>query len=168
MAIASYVTSYGRNRTIRSSQAITDFTLKKYGEDRYYYSDTDSIHANLSDEDLEELKDVIQIDDYKLGYWKKENVATRCMFIRQKCYIEEINGKICPTVAGMPKYLAPLITFDNFKRGFSTGGMTLEEMIKIARENGASEEEIEKLHHKLTYKYVKGGVILADTDFTIK
>ena len=35
-------------------------------------------------------------------------------------------------------------------------------------ENGASPEEIKKLHHKFTYKHVKGGVILADTDFTIK
>ena len=34
--------------------------------------------------------------------------------------------------------------------------------------NGASEEEISKIQHKLCYKYVKGGVILADTDFTIK
>ena len=41
-------------------------------------------------------------------------------------------------------------------------------MIKLAEENGASKEEIESLHHKLTYKYVRGGVILADTDFTIK
>ena len=41
-------------------------------------------------------------------------------------------------------------------------------MIKLASKNGATEEEIKKLHPKLTYKYVKGGVILADTDFTIK
>ena len=41
-------------------------------------------------------------------------------------------------------------------------------MINEAIKNGASESEIEKIHHKLTYKYVKGGVILEDTDFTIK
>ena len=72
------------------------------------------------------------------------------------------------TVAGLPKYLSPLITFDNFKRGFSTENLTLDEMINLASKNGATKEEIKKLHPKLTYKYVKGGVILADTDFTIK
>lgn len=168
VATASYITSYGRNRTIRTSQIIKDYTLKKYGEDRYYYSDTDSIHCSLTDEDLEELKDIIKIDDFKLGYWAKEAEFDRACYIRQKCYIEEINGKVEVTVAGLPSYLAPLITFDNFKKGFTTAGMTYEDMVKIAIENGASPEEVEKIHHKLTYKYVKGGVILVDTDFTIK
>ena len=166
--VAAFITAYGRNRTIRTSQIIKDYTIKKYGEDRYYYSDTDSIHASLTDEDLEELKDIIKIDDYKLGYWAKEAEFDRAIYIRQKCYIEEIKGKLQVTVAGLPKYLAPLITFDNFKKGFTTEGLTREEMISIASGNGATPEEIEKLHHKLRYKYVKGGVILADTDFTIK
>lgn len=165
---AAFVTSYGRERTIKTSEIIREYTFNKYGEDRYFYSDTDSIHANLSPEDLEDLKDIIHIDDYELGAWAKEAEFTRAMYIRQKCYIEEIDGKVNVTVAGLPKYLAPLVTFDNFKKGFTTEGMTKEEMIQIAIENGATKEEIEKLHHKFTYKYVKGGVILADTDFTIK
>lgn len=167
--VAAFITAYGRERTIRTSQAIRDFTIKKYGEDRYYYSDTDSCHANLSDEDLEELKDIIQIDDYQLGFWAREGDGfDRGMFIRQKCYAEEKEGKLTVTVAGLPKYLAPLITFDNFKKGFTTKGLTIEEMIEIASNNNATIEEIKKLHHKFRYKYVKGGVILADTDFTIK
>lgn len=168
VAAASFITAYGRRRTIETSQYIKDYTIKKYGEDRYYYSDTDSIHAGLTDEDLEELKDIIKIDDFKLGYWAKEAEFTRAYYIRQKCYIEEINGKVSVTVAGLPKYLAPLITFDNFKKGFTTEGLTLDDMVRLAKENGATEDEIEKIQHKLTYKYVKGGVILADTDFTIK
>jgi hypothetical protein len=168
VAAGSFITSYGRNRTIRTSQHIKDYTMKKYGEDRYYYSDTDSIHAGITDEDLEALKDIIQVDDYKLGCWAKECEFDRALFIRQKCYIEEINGKVNVTVAGLPKYLAPLITFENFKRGFTTEGMTINDMIKEAIKNGATKEEVEKIQHKLSYKYVKGGVILADTDFTIK
>lgn len=164
----SFITSYGRNRTIRTSQCIKDFTLKKYGEDRYYYSDTDSIHAGITDEDLKELKDIIHVDDFKLGCWAKEGEFDRALFIRQKCYIEEINGKVNVTVAGLPKYLAPLITFDNFKRGFTTEGMSIGDMINEAKKNGASLEEIEKIQHKLNYKYVSGGVVLEDTDFTIK
>ena len=166
--VAAFITAYGRNRTIRTSQAIKDYTMKKYDEDRYFYSDTDSIHAALTDEDLEELKDVIDIDDFKLGCWAKEAEFDRAIYIRQKCYVEEIKGKLQVTVAGLPKYLAPLITFENFKRGFTTEGLTRDEMVALASYNGATAEEIEKLHHKLMYKYVKGGVILADTDFTIK
>ena len=166
--VAAYVTAYGRMRTIKTSQAIKDYTKEKYGEDRYYYSDTDSIHAGITDEDLEVLKDIIKVDDFKLGYWAKEGEFTRAIYIRQKCYVEEIDGKLDVTVAGLPKYLAPLITFENFKRGFTTEGLTQMEMVKLASKNGATEEEIKKLHPKLTYKYVKGGVILADTDFTIK
>lgn len=168
VAAGSFITSYGRNRTIRSSQLIKDYTLKKYGQDLYYYSDTDSIKSGITDEDLEELKDIIKVDDLKLGYWAKEEEFDRAMFIRQKCYIEEVDGKVHVTVAGLPKYLAPLITFDNFRRGFTTEGMSINDMVEEARKNGATDEELEKIHHKLCYKYVKGGVILADTDFTIK
>ena len=166
--VACFITAYGRVDTIRTSQEIRDYSMKKYGYDAYLYSDTDSIHCMINDDDLDALKDDIFIDDFALGAWAKESEFDRAIFIRQKCYIEETDGKLNVTVAGMPKYLTPLITFDNFKRGFTTEGLTLEEMIKMASKNGATDQEIEKLHHKLTYKYVKGGVILSDTDFTIK
>ena len=166
--VASFITSYGRNKTIRTSQAVRDFTLKKYGVDKYYYSDTDSISASLTPEDLDELKDVMKVDDFELGCWSWETTFEKALFIRQKCYIKLIDGKIVVTVAGLPKYLAPLITFDNFKKGFTTSGMELDDLVELAKKNGATDEELKKLHHKLTYKYVKGGVILADTDFTIK
>ena len=136
VAAGSFITSYGRNRTIRTSQIIKDYTREKYGEDRYFYSDTDSIHAGITDEDLEALKDIIKVDDFALGCWAKEGEFDRALYIRQKCYIEEINGKVEVTVAGLPKYLAPLITFDNFRRGFTTEGMSIEDMIQEARKNG--------------------------------
>lgn len=166
--MASYITSFGRCKTIRASQAVKDFTIKKYGEDRYWYSDTDSIKASLTDEDLAELKDVIEIDDFELGKWALEERIDRFLGLRQKCYITESEGKVHVTVAGLPQYLAPLITFENFKRGFSTSGLTIEMMRQLAKQNGATEEEIKKLHHKLRYTYVNGGVVLEDTDFTIK
>ncbi len=110
----------------------------------------------------------MRIDDFKLGYFACEEHFTRFMAIRQKCYITEVDGKVHATIAGLPQYLSPLINFDNFKRGFSTSGMSIEDMKELARKNGASEEEIKKIHHKLRYVYVDGGVILTDTDFTIK
>ena len=112
---------------------------------------------------------LLEIDDFKLGAFAIEVPEfTRAIYIRQKCYIEEIEGKVSVTVAGLPKYLAPIINFDNFKRGFTTKNLSNDELVKIAIENGADKDEIKKLHHKFDYHYVKGGVILADTDFTIK
>lgn len=167
--VACFVTAYGRRTTIEASQAIRDYTTKKYGVDKYYYSDTDSIHAGLNAEDIEELKKIIKIDEFELGAWAVEVPEfTRAIYIRQKCYIEEIEGTISVTVAGLPKYLAPIINFENFKRGFSTKGMSYHDLLELGKENGATIEELKKLHHKFDYKYVKGGVILTGTDFTIK
>ena len=168
--IASFITAYGRAKTIRTSQKIRDYSINEYGKDAYVYSDTDSIKCLLSQKDLEDLKQkgIIDIDDYELGYWACEESFDSICCIRQKCYVTIHDGVCTPTVAGLPKYLAPLITMDNFKRGFTTKGMLLPDLIDLAKKNGATDEEIEKIHHKLTYKYVKGGVILADTDFTIK
>lgn len=166
--MASFITAYARNKTIRTSQAVRDFSLSKYGIDKYWYSDTDSIWAGLTKNDLKELKDVIEIDDYKLGAWALEKVAQRFLGLRQKCYIYEIDGKVKVTVAGLPRYLAPLITFDNFRKGFTTAGLTMQMLKEEARKNGATEEEIRKIHHKLRYTYTHGGVVLTDTDFTIK
>ena len=170
-AMASFITSYGRDYIIRSSQKIRDWSMKKYGEDFYIYSDTDSIHFRMKnpDEDVSDLKKVMDIDDYKLGAWKPESTFKRGSYIRQKCYIEEgYDNKLNVTIAGFPKYLAPLMNFDMFKIGFTTDGLTMSDLIRMAKENGATDEEISRIHHKLRYKHVKGGVILEDTAFTLK
>lgn len=73
----AFITAYAREKTIRTSQAIKDYSLKKYGIDLYYYSDTDSIHTGLS---IEELKQFCEIDDVKL----------RCVETRRKFYKSEI------------------------------------------------------------------------------
>lgn len=38
LPIGIFTTSYGREKTIRTSQAITDYSLRKYQVDKYYYS----------------------------------------------------------------------------------------------------------------------------------
>lgn len=155
LPVASFITAYARKYTIETSQMIRDWSIKHHGKDAYLYSDTDSIHANLSKEDLQILSDIIKIDDYELGAWKHESSFVRAKFIRQKCYIEQdYDGKINVTIAGFPKKLAHLINFDNFNIGFTTEGMP--------------DELIGEAGRKLRYKHVKGGVILVDTDFTLK
>ena len=93
------------------------------------------------------MKSIINIDDFELGYWKIENHFKRAKFIRQKCYIEEIeeNGKVDLkiTCAGMPKQCYSDVTFENFGIGFTS-------------------------ENKLVPKNVEGGVILKNTTFEIK
>ena len=146
--VASFITSYARYKTITTSQKIKDYSIQKYGKDLYVYSDTDSIHCLFPDDT--ELKDIIEIDDYKLGAWKEESKFLRGKYIRQKCYIElGEDNELNVTIAGLPKKLGHLINFDNFNVGFTTENLQIEEK-------------------KLTYKHVKGGVLLVNTDFTIK
>lgn len=146
--IATFVTSYARRKTILTSNAIKEYTLNKYNDDYYIYSDTDSIHLKYLPE--EELKQFVDIDDYRLGAWKMESTFTRGKYLRQKCYIEENEEELNVTVAGLPKTLAKYINFNNFEQGLSLL---------------ADDKEID---HKLTFKHVNGGVLLVDTDFTIK
>lgn len=140
LPMGAFITAYARDKTIRTSQAIKDYSIKKYGIDMYCYSDTDSIHTILP---IEELKQFCEIDDVKLGAWKHESHFTRAKFIRQKTYLEEIDEEIKITCAGMPQRCYDQVTWDNFKEGLKVDG-------------------------KLTFTHVKGGVILKETEFTIK
>ena len=153
--IASFCTSYARRKTIETSQAIRDYSMKKYGVDKYIYSDTDSIHCLFDVDEIEdgvfkfkeedkELNDIIDIDDYRLGAWKIESKYVKGKYIRQKCYIElGYDDKLNVVVAGLPKKLAHKVNFDNFNENLSVGG-------------------------KLTFKHTKGGIVLVETTFTIK
>ena len=110
----------------------------------------------------------MDVDDYKLGYWAMEEEFEAIKCIRQKCYITLVEGKVDATIAGLPKYLSPIINFDNFNIGFTTEGLTLDELKQMARANGASEEEIENVRHKTTFVHCAGGIVLKDDKFTIK
>ena len=156
LPVAVFTTSYGRYLTITTSQKIRDWTEQNLGFDGYLYSDTDSCYIKIELDQLEEFKKSsgIELDPYKLGAWdvEQDNI-TRFKALRQKCYIKEIDGKIHATVAGCPKSLSRLFNFKNFKVGFTTANFSEEELGKDS---------------KLRYKQVQGGVILKETDFTIK
>lgn len=140
LPVGIFTTAYARKKTIETSNAIKEYSINKYGKDFYCYSDTDSIHTLLP---IEELTKFCDIDDVALGKWKHESTFTRARFVRQKTYLEEIDGKVEITCAGMPERCYKFVEWNNFKQGFTCGG-------------------------KLTFKHVKGGVILVETDFTIK
>lgn len=139
--IASFITSYARNKTIRSAQKVYD---------RFIYADTDSLHL----EGLE-IPDNLDIHPTNLGAWDHETTFQRARFLRQKSYVEDLNPpetwgtdnydmkKFKITCAGMPKACHKYVNFDNFRIGNSFTG-------------------------KLQPKRVNGGVVLMDVDFTLK
>ena len=89
------------------------------------------------------MPDNIEIDNVKLGAWKHESTFTRAKFIRAKSYIEEIDGKLKVTCAGLPESCHKLVTWENFELGTEYFG-------------------------KLQQKKVKGGIVLQETTFKLK
>ncbi len=165
IAMASFITSYARLKTITAAQVVMDNYNSGKSKIQFVYADTDSLHCISPDFSLPEGLD---IDSTKLGAWDFESKFKRAKFLRQKCYIEDeiikeekyeegIKGsnkflfskddngfyKLKITVAGMPKGCYEYVTFNNFKIGASYNG-------------------------KKQPKMVKGGVVLSDIDFTIK
>lgn len=149
IAMASFITSYARSRTIRAAQKITDDYNSGKSKIQFIYADTDSLHCLSPDFEIPEGLD---IDATRLGALKFESKFTKAKFLRQKCYIElstedvendnpEYELKI--TVAGMPKTCYPYVNFRNFRIGAKYKGKKIP-------------------------KLVPGGMILEDIDFTIK
>lgn len=127
--VGCFITAYARNKTIRSAQKVYD---------RFCYADTDSLHLIGLD-----IPENLEIDPVKLGAWKHEATFSRAKFIRQKTYIEEIDGKLNITCAGMPKKCYENVTWENFEKGSVFAG-------------------------KKQLTHVPGGIVLTDIDFTIK
>ena len=165
--VGTFITAWARHKTITSAQKIYD---------KFVYADTDSLHieitlpdeikamsekelADLTTEDLRkygvDIPADFEIDGYKLGAWKVEEISLRSRYIRQKSYIHDTNppstwntenydkSKLSITCAGMPQACYEYVTWDNFYEGNSFKG-------------------------KLQPKHVKGGIVLKDIDFTIK
>lgn len=166
--VGVFITAWARYKTITNAQR-----LYKY----FRYADTDSLHLEIAipeamkgmgEKELEklttsdlqkfglDLPSDFEVDPVKLGAWKLESSFNRARFLRQKSYIEDSNPveawgdpeaydreKLKITCAGMPKSCYDCVTWDNFKVGSSFDG-------------------------KLAPKHVKGGIVLVDTEFTIR
>jgi len=147
--IATFVTAWARDKTIRTAQKIHEDSINKTGVSRWLYCDTDSIHV----EGFDPIEG-IDIDDTKLGYWAHESDFKKAKFLQAKRYIEDIfkglpstDGKqygtsIKVTCAGLQSKFHGEVTFDNFK--------------------------YDTTFSKIVPKIVEGGVILERTEFTLK
>lgn len=170
IAMASFITSYARKKTITSAQKVMDNYNNGLSKAQFVYADTDSLHIVLNGEDEQEFLKNCELDIHptKLGAWDNESKFISAKFLRQKCYIEKeiiteddyLKGikeennylyskdkkgyyKLKITVAGMPTTCYPYVNFDNFNIGTSYKG-------------------------KKQPKIVPGGVVLSEIDFTIK
>ena len=124
-AMASFITAYARDLTIRS--AVKCF-------DTFVYADTDSLHLLANPDN----KNKIEIHPVELGKFKHESSPTKARFLRAKTYIEEIDGKLEVKCAGMNPEIKKIITWDNFHYGFTSnlkqhpknvkGGVIIEEI----------------------------------------
>jgi hypothetical protein len=105
----------------------------------FAYADTDSLHL-LIDTDPETL----EIDPAKLGAWKCEYEFDSAIYVRAKQYIErKVNGEYEAHFAGLPLDVTADMTFDRVRDG-------------------------EVFKGKLIPKRVPGGIVLTETDWTLK
>lgn len=118
---ASFTTSYGRIALI---SIILDIE-KKHGHENFIYSDTDSIYATLTVEELRNLG--IDMHSTRLGAWDIETEFYKIKCLGAKKYIlygheydekeENPINRLFPHCAGLPKEEQHKLTFDNFYIG---------------------------------------------------
>lgn len=82
IAIGSAITSYARNFTIRAAQK----NFHGANERGFIYADTDSIHCDLTPEELID----IPVHDSEFSHWKLESFWNIGWFVRPKTYIEHV------------------------------------------------------------------------------
>lgn len=156
--IGSAITSYARNFTIRAAQ-------KNYnGPDKsgFIYADTDSIHCDLSPEELKG----ITAHDTEFCCWKLESNWDEAIFVRQKTYAEHITHENLNEIAepfwnikcaGMPECCKDLflLSMNPNTRELATD-KDFSELMKEELDN----EEIDFLKQTRTIEDFKIGLIV--------
>lgn len=173
IACGSAITSYSRNFTIRSAQANYHGASKR----GFKYADTDSIHCDLAPDEIVGIR----IDDNDFCAWKLESCWDEAIFVRQKTYIEHITHEDRIPIEH-PYYnikSAGMSEVCKKQMEISLVGAT-EADLEAYKDKPKQLEFIKKkrkltdfkegltISGKLTPKNIKGGVILQETDFTIR
>ena len=175
--IGSAITSYSRNFTIRAAQA------NYHGADKagFKYADTDSIHCDLAPSEIKGIR----VSENDFCAWKLEACWDEAKFIRQKTYVEHVTHEDLKPIehpyynlkcAGMP---------DSCKELFlaSMGEEWKDNKHKLELKDKTKEKYKDFISQKRTLddfkiglvvpsklvpKTIKGGVVLTETDFTMR
>ena len=171
IAGGSAITSYSRNFTIRAAQA----NYHGANERGFKYADTDSIHCDLDPSEIVGIR----VDDNDFCAWKLESCWDEAKFIRQKTYVEHVTHEDLKPIeqpyynikcAGMP---------ENCKQLFlkSMAGVSQEELSQYKPNTQQFLKQKRTLDdfkigltipEKLLPRVIKGGVILEETNFTLR
>ena len=179
IAVGSAITSYARNFTIRHAQK------NFYGADKrgFIYADTDSIHCDLSADELVDIK----VHPTNFCCWKLEASWDKAIFVRQKTYIEHVTAEnLKPIVepyynvkcAGMSSHCKEL--FVKSILGFNEEDE--EEQVKIKNGDYTNQELAFLKTHRtlqdfkvgltvpsmLKPRQIRGGVLLVASDYRMR
>lgn len=169
--IGSAITSYARNFTIRAAQK----NFHGVNERGFIYADTDSIHCDLSPEEIVGIK----VDDKQFCCWKLESCWDIAIFARQKTYIEHIVKENLKPIdnpyynlrcAGMPDKCKDL--FVASMTGIKPKNYDeLPDNQKIFVDTKRTIQDFKKgliVPGKLRPITIKGGVLLVDTTYEMR
>ncbi|MCQ2740212.1 MAG: hypothetical protein MJ237_08325 [bacterium] len=175
--VGAAVTSYARNFTIRAAQQ------NYHGIDKpgFIYADTDSIHCNLSPDEITGIK----VHDTNFNCWKLEAGWNIGFFIRQKTYIEHVTHEDLKPIpnpyynikcAGMPKHCKDLFIMsvvqpwktEPFKYLEYLEDLEQNEYDYIMQPRKITDFDIYfNVPGKLRPVTMPGGVVLKDTSFVM-
>lgn len=171
IAVGSAITSYARDFTIRAAQK------NFHGADKrgFIYADTDSIHCDLSPEEMTGIK----VDDKAFCHWKLESQWDDGLFVRQKTYVEHVvaenqqpidNPYYNVKCAGMPAKCKKLflLSMQNFIP-WAKDMYTDEEKEFLSKMRTLEDFKIGLVvPGKLIPKHIQGGTLLVDTTYEMR
>ena len=173
----SAITSYSRNFTIRAAQQ-NFFGVDKAG---FKYADTDSIHCDLPPAEIKGIR----VSENDFCAWKLEACWDEAKFIRQKTYVEHVTHEDLDPIehpyynikcAGMPESCKDLLLVsmgEEYKN--KKDKVELKEKTKEKYKDFLSQKRTLAdfkvglvVPSKLLPVTIKGGVVLRETDFTLR
>lgn len=115
IAAAAFITAYGRME-IKN-------VANQYGHEHFGYTDTDSIHVLGNDVHME-------IDDNKLGAWKREHKFDQAVWLHAKTYMEHLvmdkNGEVIDQWISKTAGSNRVTAVENFKVGTDIGVLQMK------------------------------------------
>ena len=169
IACGSAITSYSRNFTITAAQQ----NYHGKGKRGFIYADTDSIHCNLKPNEIQGIR----VSDNAFCAWKLESCWDIAKFIRQKTYVEHVTHEDLKPIehpyynikcAGMPDSCKDLLLISmGEQEPTEKQKQKYKDFIEVKRTLDDFNIGL-TIPSKLVPKTIKGGVILTETDYTLR